>query len=90
MVPTGDRKSGEPYTSATILVAVVIAGILLQPGSSGWQTTWGHRQAISYHSLRRSYHRSALRRSRSALPVPPVARRVSLMFMSCRSPAGAL
>lgn len=32
MVPTGDRKSGEPYTSATILVAVVIAGILLTAG----------------------------------------------------------
>lgn len=32
MTPTNNRKSGEPYAAATILVAIIIAGILLTAG----------------------------------------------------------
>ncbi len=41
MIPTNDRRSGEPYAAAAIMAAVIIAGILLTTGLRRLADDWG-------------------------------------------------
>jgi hypothetical protein len=41
VIPTNDRRSGEPYAAAAIMAAVIIAGILLTTGLRRLADDWG-------------------------------------------------